>query len=144
MIDWEGLLKFSLKYQDGTKQSDFKQMTEADKKWLEDAIEHYSNSEIKRIKALLEALETFKDTPHEHVLGQLEELQELLDSLDKGSTLYKLGGHIVILKIVFYCSSPECREIALQIYASANQNDAKVQNESISTGALEIIELFKK
>lgn len=24
MIDWEGLLKFSLKYSDGTKQSEFK------------------------------------------------------------------------------------------------------------------------
>ena len=67
-----------------------------------------------------------------------------MDSLDKGSTLYKLGGHIIILKIIFYSTHPESREIALQIYASANQNDAKVQNESIATGALEMIELFKK
>ena len=36
------------------------------------------------------------------LLDRLEELQELLDSLDKGSTLYKMQGHIPILKIVFY------------------------------------------
>ena len=34
MIDWEGLLKFTLKYTDGTKSSDFKEMSEGDKKWL--------------------------------------------------------------------------------------------------------------
>jgi hypothetical protein len=56
--------------------------------------------------------------------------------LDKGSTLYKLGGHITLLKIIFYSKDEGCREIALQIYASANQNDAQVQNESINTGAL--------
>jgi hypothetical protein len=35
MIDWEGLFKFTMKYQDGTKKSDFKEMSEEDKKWLE-------------------------------------------------------------------------------------------------------------
>lgn len=68
----------------------------------------------------------------------------MLDSLDKGSTLYKLGGHITLLKIIFYSLDPTSREIALQIYASVNQNDAQVQNESINTGALEMIELLKK
>ena len=75
MIDWEGLLKFSLKYQDGTKKSDFKEMSQADKQWLEQAMDHYANSEIKRIQSLLASLEAFKDTPEEQVLCQLEELQ---------------------------------------------------------------------
>lgn len=39
----------------------------------------------------------------------MEELQELLDSLDKGSTLYKLGGHITLLKIIFYSHDPTSR-----------------------------------
>ena len=55
-----------------------------------------------------------------------------------------MGGHITILKIIFYANQPRCREIALQIYASVNQNDAQVQNESINTGALEMVELLKK
>lgn len=44
MIDWEGLLKFSLKYTDGTKKSEFKEMDSNDKKWLEEAMQHYCNS----------------------------------------------------------------------------------------------------
>jgi hypothetical protein len=39
-----------------------------------------------------------------------------------------MGGHITLLKIIFYSESIKCKEISLQIYSSANQNDAKVQN----------------
>jgi hypothetical protein len=55
-----------------------------------------------------------------------------------------MGGHITLLKIIFYCGFESCRIAALQIYSAANQNDAGVQNLSIETGALEIMELFKK
>lgn len=55
-----------------------------------------------------------------------------------------MGGHIPLLKIIFYSQFQNCKIIALQIYSSANQNDAKVQNQSINTGALEIVELLKK
>ena len=34
--------------------------------------------------------------------------------------------------------------MALQIYGAANQNDAKIQNESINVGALEMMVLLKK
>ena len=52
----------------------------------------------------------------------------MLDSLDKGSTLYNMQGHIVLLKVIFYCPFESCRIVALQIYGAANQNDAGVQN----------------
>lgn len=55
-----------------------------------------------------------------------------------------MGGHITLLKIIFYSQHPASRQVALQIYSSANQNDAKVQNDSINTGALEMMELLKK
>ena len=54
MIDWEGLLKFSLKYTDNTKESEFKEMSEEDKKWLEKVMEEYCSSEVKRIINILE------------------------------------------------------------------------------------------
>jgi hypothetical protein len=43
-MDWPGLLKFSLTHTDGTKKSQFEEMTEETKKWLEEALEHYSQS----------------------------------------------------------------------------------------------------
>lgn len=74
----------------------------------------------------------------------LEELQELLDSLDKGNVLYKMNGHLVLLKIIFYSQYTSNKIIALQIFSSANQNDASVQTDSINSGAMEITELIKK
>ena len=73
----------------------------------------------------------------------LEELQELLDSLDKGNTLYKLGGHLPILKIIFYSKFISNRIVALQIFSSINQNDAVIQTDSINNGALELVLLVK-
>lgn len=74
----------------------------------------------------------------------LEELQELLDSLDKGTVLYNTGGHITMLKIIFYSKFDSNRIVALQIIASANQNDASIQNQSINCGAMELVELIIK
>ena len=38
MVDWNGLFKWSMEHQDGTKPSDFKAMSEEDRKWLEAAL----------------------------------------------------------------------------------------------------------
>lgn len=139
MIDWEGLLKFSLQYSDGTEKSKFKEMSEEDKKFLESAMEEYCNADIKRIIQILELLDQSEEGKQEERQGLLEELQELLDSLDKGSALYNLNGHITLLKIIFYSKFDDNRIIALQIIASANQNDSLVQNQSISSGAMELV-----
>lgn len=103
-------------------------MSAENKKWLEEAMQQYCNSELKRLEAIIKEIEQYQSLPEEHLLDLLEEFQELLDSLDKGSTLYKMGGHIPLLKIIFYSPYQSCKIVALQIYSSANQNDAKVQN----------------
>ena len=46
MVDWNGLLKWSLTHSDGTKKSDFKEMNAETKKWLQDAMESYSLNEV--------------------------------------------------------------------------------------------------
>lgn len=71
MIDWEGLLKFSLKYTDGTAKSQFHEMNAEDKKWLEEAMEHYCNSDIRRMKDILAALENFTQMEGEAVQNSL-------------------------------------------------------------------------
>lgn len=38
MVDFKGLFKWSMGYKDGTNSDKFKEMTETDKKWLEDAM----------------------------------------------------------------------------------------------------------
>jgi hypothetical protein len=53
MVDWPGLLKFSLSYSDGTKKSEFKEMEQDKKKWLEEAIDYYSNDEVRQMQKIL-------------------------------------------------------------------------------------------
>ena len=56
MPDWEGLLKFTLQYTDGTSESNFKEMSAEDKKWLEEAMQQYCNSELKRIEQIIKEI----------------------------------------------------------------------------------------
>lgn len=55
-----------------------------------------------------------------------------------------MGGHIVLLKIIFYSKYESNKIIALQIFSSINQNDSFVQTESINSGALELVEVILK
>jgi hypothetical protein len=66
------LLKFSLKYKDGTKKSEFKEMSLEDKRWLEEAMQQYTNSEVNRIKHILGRLEGFQELDEESLTAELE------------------------------------------------------------------------
>ena len=55
-----------------------------------------------------------------------------------------MNGHITLLKIIFYSKFASNKIIALQIFSSANQNDASVQTDSINSGAMELTELIEK
>jgi len=74
----------------------------------------------------------------------LEEMEELIESLDRGETLYQLGGQYTILNIIFNSKSVDNRVVAARVFCFANQNDAKVQNESIKVGAFEFVERIRK
>ena len=57
MVDWAGLFKFSMQYQDGTKPSKFQEMSAEDRKWLEEAMKQYTFNDADRLK---QVIETFK------------------------------------------------------------------------------------
>jgi hypothetical protein len=92
MADWKGLLNYSLKYSDGTKKSEVRPMSEEDKKWLEKALEEYTHSEVRRIREIIVQLAGGTVS-----CELLEELEELLESLDRGDTFYLLGGGAPLL-----------------------------------------------
>jgi hypothetical protein len=64
--------------------------------------------------------------------------------MDKGETLYQLGGHFIILNIIFNSKYTENRLVAMRVFCFANQNDAKVQEESIRVGLSSWREFQKK
>lgn len=56
MVDWQGLFKWSLSYNDGTSNPDIKPMSDEDKKWLQEAIEAYSLDVPNRMKEIAKSL----------------------------------------------------------------------------------------
>jgi len=67
MEDWSGLLNWSTKYHDGTKDSDVEQMTKEDKEWLEAAMKEYTFSDTDKLGDLCKQMKKdieagFKDT----------------------------------------------------------------------------------
>ena len=63
MVDWNGLYKWSMQYQDdGTAPSQFKPMSAEDRKWLEDAMKHYSLNDTDRLTECINKLKEWSMT----------------------------------------------------------------------------------
>ena len=56
MVDWNGLFKWSMSYQDGTKPSEFKAMSKEDRDWLEEAMKQYTFDDTNRLAEIVKAL----------------------------------------------------------------------------------------
>ena len=49
MVDWNGLFKWSMEHQDGTRPTEFKMMAAEDRKWLEEAMKQYTFNDVDRL-----------------------------------------------------------------------------------------------
>ena len=56
MVDWNGLYKWSMEYQDGTHPSSFKPMSKEDRKWLEEAMKAHTFNDTDRLTELINQL----------------------------------------------------------------------------------------
>ena len=52
MVDWQGLFNWSVQYHDGTAPSNFNPMKDEDKKWLEEAMNQHTFSDVDRMKEI--------------------------------------------------------------------------------------------
>jgi len=69
-IDWQGLLKWSLNYHDGTAPSNFKPMTKEDQEWLEAAMKEYCVNEVDRMDEIIKTFKKMRENPPEE--GKLD------------------------------------------------------------------------
>jgi len=56
MVDWAGLFKYTMQFQDGTKPSTFTPMSAEDRKWLEEAMKQYTFNDTDRLKQVIDLL----------------------------------------------------------------------------------------
>ena len=59
MVDWSGLYKWSMEYQDGTAPSQFKAMSKEDRTWLEQAMKQYTFNDADRLTELIKQLQAW-------------------------------------------------------------------------------------
>ena len=59
MVDWNGLYKWSMQYQDGTKPSEFKAMSKEDREWLEEAMKAHTFNDTDRLAELVNQLKAW-------------------------------------------------------------------------------------
>ena len=59
MVDWNGLYKWSMEHQDGTKPSEFKMMSEEDRLWLEEAMKAHTFNDTDRLGELIQQLKAW-------------------------------------------------------------------------------------
>lgn len=137
MVDWPGLLKWSLKYQDSpsTQTKDIKPMDEETKKWLEEALKAYSIDHVAKMKEILAALPN-SITP----LVLLEDLADLIENLDAGLILCQLKGMPILLDIILKHPDAKVRLEAAAIFQSVVQNSEENQKYAVEAGGFRLIE----
>lgn len=133
MVDWQGLLKWSLKIQseeDRTAPSLFKPMSKEDRDWLESAMKQYTFNDTDRMKELIETLKKQEqgntlDTPAlTHLLEELLDLVEIHPRSNLNFCLF--GGMHELMSLIFSHPSESIRKLACSIFMSITQNNAEV------------------
>jgi hypothetical protein len=144
MVDWPGLLKWSVTQSDGTTfNKDMKPMDQETKKWLEEAMEELTFNEVKRMKEVTNRLAE-KENPddpqdEERRLAFLDDLLDYVDGLENARDLVKIGQYPILIDVMLNSCYEEVRKSAYLVFASCNTINAYVQHASIENGAMNLL-----
>jgi len=151
---WLGLLKWSLSYSDGTRpSSESMQMSDEDKKFLEEVMKNGILDENERMKFILEqmssAMEQFKNGSSNPNVEELEnllfELKDIVENIDYARAFCSLKGLPFLLGC---CQQQEkvpgsIRIACLSILSTVCQNNPPVQLQLLELSSLRILsEMF--
>lgn len=126
-----------MKYQDGTTPSEHKPVRPEDIKWLEEALQKYMvdlSARMKDIKSELDKGEE-SDVPLTEKEDLLEELMEIVESIDYARDLEKIGGIDMLLDLLS-SKHASLRWRAAEVVATCVQNNQPVQVEFVQAGAI--------
>lgn len=104
MVDWPGLFQWSMAQQEnysGEDKSKFKEMDPETRQWLTEAFEEYFQNDADMIAKGVKTLKTLKtEQSHENQLILMENLLDLMDSLDRNVDFCKAGGMPPLFEIL--------------------------------------------
>lgn len=138
-INWPGLMAWSTQHHDGTKPSEFKQLNDEDRKFLEKALEEaYSQIEDPN-KIMFEAIQQIKseERTDTSIVTALEIIDRCCDDPDCSRNAEKLDGIQTMLDLIGEKDGP-IRVRALEILALFMSNNPDIQGVGMKRGALAV------
>ena len=144
MVDWPGLLKWSLTQTDGTVPNpDVKPMDESDRKWLQEALESYTFDEAKRVNEIIQGLikpeNKVEPNDEEQRVVYTEELADLVEGLETARDLVRMGIYASLLNVMLNSGYTDVRKGMYYVFSSCNGNNQFVQETSLTQGGLQLI-----
>ena len=144
MIDWPGLLKWSIAQSDKTTvDPNIKPLDQETREWLQEALESYSFNEAKRmqeiIKDLCEPESENNEKEEERRVNLAEELFDLIEGLENARDLVRMGLYQKLMGVMFESKYPDVRKTLYFIFASCNSINTFVQNCSLENGGFNLL-----
>lgn len=138
-LNWPGLLAWSTKYHDGTAPSQFKQMSDEDREFLEKAMEEAFGQIEDPNKVFAEALDHIRsqDRTDESICTALELIDRVCDDPDVARNVEKLDGMQPLLDLVKTHAGP-IRVRTMEILALLLSNNPHIQTVGVKRGALQL------
>merc|ERR1712110_679136 len=142
MVDWNGLFKWSMEYQDGTKPSEFKEMKKEDRDWLEAALKQYTYNDTDRLKEIVTLLKEKREaggeqTPeaNEELEALIEELQDIVELHPRNNlNLCMSGGMHELLSLALAHPSEGVRKSVCFLISSVSQTTSRCRSSQARVG----------
>ena len=137
MVDWKGLYNWSMKYTDGTKPSDFKQMSKEDMEFIQNAFESVVLNEMKEIWKILDICKIPEGDSEQEINERyelLEKMSEYIDGLENANNIVRGKRFNEIINHFFESKHKKIKIEYARIITQMSQNDSFVQKAALDLG----------
>ena len=137
MVDWKGLYNWSMKYTDGTKPSNFKQMSKEDMDFIQNAFESVCLNEMKEIWKILDICKTPEGDSEQEINERyelLEKMSEHIDGLENANNIVRGKRFNEIVSHFFETKHKKIKIEYARIITQMTQNESFVQKAALELG----------
>ena len=137
MVDWKGLYNWSMKYTDGTKPSNFKQMSKEDMEFIQNAFESVCLNEMKEIWKILDICKTPEGDSEQEINERyelLEKMSEHIDGLENANNIVRGKRFNEIVSHFFETKHKKIKIEYARIITQMTQNESYVQKAALQLG----------
>ena len=148
MVDWKGLLNWSLKYNDGTRSNeDIKPMSKEDMEFLQNAFESVCVNEMKEIWKILDECKKREGDSEKEInerIDLLNMLSSYLDGLENARNIVRGKRLNEIIDYFFDCKHKKVKIELGNILTQMTQNDGYVQKAALDLGIFKFLDELNK